>query len=143
MESLKKRINLFFRAVKTLDNAVAQIKEIGSSHPLYELGKDGCIQRFEYTLELFWKTLKEYLEIYHAILIASPKGIARESENLKIIAAKEYDEVILMIDDRNMTSHAYNDDISAQINKRIPEYSVLMKNIITRVEASRKKIDKN
>ena len=48
-------------AIKKFENAVVSLKE-GASLAKNDLEKDGVIQRFEFTVELFWKTVKIYLQ---------------------------------------------------------------------------------
>ncbi len=144
MELLKKQIDLFHRAVKTLDNIVAQAKELDCSHEYYGLLNDGCIKRFQYTSAEFLRAVKKHLEEYHGIFhLGNTKEIAREAARIKFISDKEHDEMIFMINDRNRIHEAYEENIAAQINKKLPEYSVFMKNIVNRIEESRKKIDNN
>ena len=52
----KQRFQNFEKAFLQFDEAVSTIDELSV------LEKEGLIQRFEYTFELAWKTLKDYLE---------------------------------------------------------------------------------
>lgn len=54
----KQRFNNFSKAYKLL-NSVFEERNI---EELSMLEQEGVIQRFEYTYELSWKTLKDYLE---------------------------------------------------------------------------------
>ena len=46
------------------DRALGLLREALANGPaaLNQLEKEGVVQRFEYTLELAWKTIKDYLE---------------------------------------------------------------------------------
>jgi nucleotidyltransferase substrate binding protein (TIGR01987 family) len=74
---------------------------------LSQLEKEGIIQRFEYTFELAWKTLKERMEFDGIVLDKiSPKAVVREA-----YAAKYIDDAetwLKMIGDRNLMSHTYD-----------------------------------
>lgn len=102
------KIYKFEKALERLKEAV----EIAED----ELDKDGVIQRFEFTIELLWKTLKAILE-YKGIECYSPRNCIKESFKANII---NDDEIILdMIEDRNLSSHIYDENVSNEIFERI------------------------
>lgn len=74
---------------------------------LSQLEKEGIIQRFEYTFELAWKTLKDKME-YDGIVLEqiSPKAVVRQAYAAKYINAP--DTWLQMIGDRNLMSHTYD-----------------------------------
>lgn len=78
--------------------------------PLLELEpivKEGTIQRFEYTFELAWKTLKDKME--HDGLVferVSPKYVLKLAYQTKYITNIE--KWLEMSNDRNLLSHTYN-----------------------------------
>ncbi|MDQ7032948.1 MAG: HI0074 family nucleotidyltransferase substrate-binding subunit [Desulfonauticus sp.] len=83
-----------------------------------ELEKDGVIQRFEFTVELLWKTLKSIL-FYQGIECYSPRNCIKEAFKANII---EDDEILLdMLEDRNISSHIYDRQTSEEIFRRIKE----------------------
>lgn len=74
-----------------------------------DLEKEGIIQRFEYTFELAWKTLKDYLESSGIILEeVTPKAVIKQAFESKII--KDGELWIEMLIQRNKLSHTYNQD---------------------------------
>ena len=69
--------------------------------------EEGTIQRFEYTWELAWKTLKDYLENEGVVLEKiTPKAVLIASVEAKIIHQPEI--WMQALDDRNKMSHIYN-----------------------------------
>lgn len=78
--------------------------------------RDGIIQRFEFTFELFWKYLKCLLEA-KGVEARYPKDVLSEAYMGKLIS----DEKIWleMLRDRNLTSHTYNQDLSEEIYTHI------------------------
>ncbi len=54
------------------DRALGLLREALANGPaaLNQLEKEGVVQRFEYTLELAWKTIKDYLEESRVVLTA-------------------------------------------------------------------------
>jgi len=102
------KINSFERALDRLIEAVEQAKD--------ELDKDGVIQRFEFTFELLWKTLKSILE-YNGIECYSPRNCIKEAFKSNLI---DDNEIILdMLEDRNLSSHIYDQKTSEEIFNRI------------------------
>ena len=79
---------------------------------------DGTLQRYEFTFELAWKTMKDYLE-YNGISdnLASPRGIIKLAFQSKII--KNGDIWIEMMLARNELSHLYDEDKSREIYNNI------------------------
>ncbi len=59
-------------------NALARFREV-LDMPENDVVRDSAIQRFEFTLDLSWKTLKALLEVQKGIVCASPKECFREA----------------------------------------------------------------
>lgn len=102
-----------------LKNAVLRLEEAIEDSKKIELStlKDGVIQRFEFTLELSWKALKIYLNEEGIEKVATPKSTIREAFKVGVI--KNVDTWLEMIDDRNLTSHIYNQSVADDIYVRI------------------------
>ena len=88
--------------------------------------RDATIQRFEYTVEVFWKFVKNYLSSYEGIECYSPKSCMRELNSIGKVDDGETEIFLKMIDDRNLTSHTYQESVSESIYGNIPEYFQLM-----------------
>ena len=84
-----------------------------------EENRDSIIKRFEFTIELFWKTLKKILR-YELIKANSPKEVLQASYMTFLID----DETIWlhMLEDRNLTSHTYKEALAKEILARIGTY---------------------
>ena len=102
-----------------LKNAISRLEEAIEDSKKIELStlKDGVIQRFEFSIELSWKILKIYLNEEGIENIATPKSTIRESFKVGIV--KNVDTWLEMIDDRNLTSHIYNQSLADDIYTRI------------------------
>ena len=100
----KQRFNNFEKAFNLL-KSVFEEKEI---EELSLLEQEGVVQRFEYTYELAWKTLKDYLEYNGSLnnIDISPRNIFKEAYSAKII--KNQDDFIDMMLSRNLLSHTYD-----------------------------------
>ena len=100
----KQRFNNFEKAFNLL-KSVFEEREINE---LSLLEQEGVIQRFEYTYELAWKTLKDYLEYNGSLnnIDISPRNIFKEAYSANII--KNQDDFIDMMLSRNLLSHTYD-----------------------------------
>lgn len=78
-----------------------------------ELVVEGTIQRFEYVIELMWKTLKRALE-FEGVHPKTPRESVKEA--FKIGWLDDEDEWHDMLDSRNTTSHNYLDEEMAEDN---------------------------
>ena len=107
--------------ISDLNNAINRLEESIEESKKLDLStiKDGVIQRFEFTIELMWKTLKMYLNNEGIEIASTPKSTIREGFRIGII--KNIDIWIEMLDDRNLTSHMYNQLITNGIHERISE----------------------
>lgn len=98
--------------------------------------RDSKIQRFEYSVDLFWKVLREYIELQGGknVTIASPKFVLREALSDNILSQEEFDICIAMIDDRNKTSHIYDEVTAQEIDVHINKYYVLLDELCRRIK---------
>ena len=103
----EQRFNNFSRAFSLLRCELEE-KEISSFD---QLQQEGLIQRFEYTFELLWKTLKDYLEYEGAkIDVISPKNVFKTAAETNLLENMDADgEVLLeMLNSRNQLTHTYD-----------------------------------
>jgi nucleotidyltransferase substrate binding protein (TIGR01987 family) len=83
-----------------------------------DIVRDSLIQRFEFTYELTHKTLKEFMKYLGVTLENSfPRTIFKKAYVNNIIS----DELvwISLLEDRNSTSHIYNEKLADEIADRI------------------------
>lgn len=98
-----------------------------------ELEKEGIIQRFEYTFDLAWKTLKDYLQYQGYQDITGSRDTFREAFKSGLIESG--DVWMRMIESRNLTSHTYDEDTAANILESITqEYFPLFMALKKRLE---------
>ena len=103
----------------------------------YRSLRDSMIQRFEYSVDLFWKYLKKDLEVKHLTPeIKAPADAIRKSYATGLITEAESEIILTMIKDRNMTSHMYVEEIAQTLAQRIPDYYKLMHTIIQKLQPS-------
>lgn len=109
------RFNNFNRALSRLKAAV----ELAQQRPLSPLEEQGLIQAFEFTHELAWNTLKDFLEDRGVQNVYGSKDTSRQAFKAGLIENGE--AWMDMIISRNLTSHTYNEAIAARIAAAILE----------------------
>lgn len=99
-----------------------------------ELNVDAVLHRFEFTFELAWKTMKDYLEYIGVIeRTGSPREVIKSAFSFGIIENGE--EWINMMLARNELSHLYDEETSRKIYYNIKEiYINLLKELKNKLE---------
>ena len=94
---------------RNFSRAYSLLREALETEPeaLNQLEREGVIQRFEYTFELAWNTMKDRLEYDGVILArATPREVIREAAAAGLVADGQ--TWIDMLTDRNDMSHQYD-----------------------------------
>ena len=112
------------RNIESLSKALSQLEK-ALQEPGNPIVRDASIQRFEFSYELCWKTLKIYLEEMHGIRAVSPRLVFKEAFALDLL--ENEDIFIEMIESRNTLSHTYNEDQAQSIYVKCGEYLKEMK----------------
>jgi len=122
----KQRFQNFKKAFNQLEKAV-------NTPDLNELERQGLIKAFEFTYELAWTTLKDFLiEKGYTDLIDS-KDTLRQAFQVGLIS--DGDIWMEMVKSRNLTAHTYNQDTAESIEADvINQYYSLFKQLITKLE---------
>lgn len=131
----QQRLNNFRKALLQLDEAM----DLMSQRPLSKLEKQGVIQGFEYSYELGWNTLKDFLVWQGIEGITGSRDAIREAFSTGLIADGQ--GWMQMLTDRNRTSHTYNEETAEAILLNIrqqhhPLLKALERMLSSRVEPS-------
>jgi len=113
-ERLEFSVEKLGRALDRLDEALAA--------PGEGIVIDATIQRFEYTFELFWKTLKRALEEAGRKPSGTPRDVLSFGWQDDWLDGDER-LWIGMLADRNRTSHVYDEAEALEIYGRIRDYA--------------------
>ena len=102
-------------SVKEFKKAFARLQE-GVRRANSDLTRDGVVQRFEFTFELLWKTLKVILED-KGVIATTPKDCLQAAFRHGWIA----DDIVFveMLEARNTMSHQYNEAEAQKVFKQI------------------------
>ncbi len=126
-ESMSKRL-------QGAEKALAKLHEGVSKEALTEMERDGLIQRFEFCFEIMWKCGKDYLLAQEGLEAASPKKVIRALREVGLFSDEEAEQALKMVDDRNLTAHTYDEEMAAELAKRIFTYEALLENWLLRMK---------
>ena len=112
----KQRFDNFVKALKQLSTGI----KWASERQLNEMEQQGIIQSFEYTHELAWNMLKDYLEEKGFLKIIGSKDTTREAFRQNIIHNGEI--WMEMIKSRNLSSHTYNLEMANDLVLQIKDH---------------------
>jgi len=124
------RFNHFNKALSQFREAV----ELARQRPLSKLEEQGLIQAFEFTHELAWNVLKDFLEERGVQDLYGSRDATRQAFKTGLIQNGEV--WMSMIQSRNLTSHTYDEATAAQIA------SAIRTTYFTEFEALRTKMEK-
>lgn len=119
---LSLRLQAFDRAVGRLLEALAK--------PEDPIVRDACIQRFEFTFEMAWRSLQAYAR-REGLECASPRECIRVGFRLRVI--ENDPSWLAMVEDRNRTSHTYDEDSAIAIYRALPGYAKLFQALLDRL----------
>ncbi len=125
----QQRFANYKKALQQLQSAV----ELRHQRTLSNLEKQGVIQAFEFTHELAWNVLKDYLQDQGNQNIKGSKDATREAFKVELIADGE--PWMAMIQSRNISSHTYNEHIAeALVEAIVEQYFPLLVALQTEME---------
>lgn len=124
----KQRLSNFEKALNQLQEGI----ENNGADPI-NIIKEGIVQRFEFTHELAWKVLKDYL-LYEGIQnVTGSRSATREAFKMGLISDGQ--KWMEMIESRNNTVHTYNENIlKVEYDKIINQYFPLFIDLQTKMK---------
>ena len=99
----KERFEHYCNALQTLSEAALTYKDLN------ELEKDGLIQRFEFTFELAWKTMQDYLFHTGYVGLSGPRNVIKQMGQDGMIDPYIWND---MMEARSSLSHIYDEESS-------------------------------
>ena len=104
------------QSIENLERALERLEEALAVSLDNPLAIDGTIQRFEFALELTWKTLRRLLEV-KGRSISLPRDALKEAYAAGWL--DDEDKWLEMLRDRNETSQIYNEEMARRIYNNI------------------------
>lgn len=109
----KQRFSNYLRALKTLTEAV----QLAQERQLTKLEEQGMVQGFEFTHELAWNVLKDFLDEKGIVGLIGSKDATREAYKNGLV--EDGTAWMDMIKARNLSSHTYNPEIAEEIVENV------------------------
>ena len=136
MASLKVRHIAVNKCLDALKESL-DVYESSQYTELHKQLRDSVIRRFKFTIDIFWGFLREYLESTHGVVFAlvSPREVLRAGLTARFLKGSEFELFERMLQDRNLTSHTYNEFLAEEISSRISSYYTALKNCMLAVKA--------
>lgn len=113
------------------EKALQTLKAAMQKGQLSDLERDGAIQRFEFCVELAWKSSKRKLE-QNSIEVDSPRDVFRKAASLGWIS--DATPWFKFLEARKKTSHSYREEIAKEIFALIPEFINLADGLLSKLK---------
>jgi nucleotidyltransferase substrate binding protein (TIGR01987 family) len=124
MNKLQTQTKQFERALKRL---IEVLKEERSM-----IVRDAAIKRFEFTFDIAWKSMKEYLEEKKGVICKSPKDCIRKAYENGLI---QYDDFwISLVDSRNLSSHIYKEEMAEEVYEILPKAQKAFQQLLLQIK---------
>ncbi|MEK9159214.1 MAG: HI0074 family nucleotidyltransferase substrate-binding subunit [Patescibacteria group bacterium] len=120
LDRVKQRYSHFQQALARLEEAVAM-------KPKDRLALDGLIQRFEFSFELGWKVLKDWLN-YKGFEVSAPRDVIQKAYQESFI--DDFEGWLKMLELRNVSAHEYSLEKADGLIELIQErFSLLLRGL--------------
>jgi len=113
--------------IRQFDQALLTLEEMMAEKEKSVIVRDAAIQRFEYTVETYWKALKVYLFETQGVDASTPKAVVRAAGSADMLAPEDVALALRMIDDRNKTSHLYKRSLADELFAKLLTYTQHMR----------------
>ncbi|MFM7135860.1 MAG: nucleotidyltransferase substrate binding protein [Planctomycetota bacterium] len=121
---------------RALDGLAAAIALDTSRFPEFvcDVIDSGRIQKFEYSVELFWKHLRGALLAEGLDVPNSPRAAIKAALERGFVTEGEYQSALDLIADRNTCSHVYRQALIPAMLARLPAHCRLMQIVTARLQ---------
>ena len=123
--------------------ALAQLHDaqsLADSRPLTKLEEQGMIQAFEYTFELSWNLLKDFLESRGVRDLYGSHDVIRAAFQRQLL--DDGQEWMRMIESRNLTRHTYDESVAQQVLAAIRHHHIRQFDALAqRMQSLRREVD--
>ena len=121
--------NNIIESYETFKKAFSKLKEFVETDNGSEKDRGAIINAYQYTFELFWKTLQKYMQQQEMLDELGPGSVIRTAFQYQII--DDGPKYMAMLKDRNLITHTYKEDVAEDIYLGIKEeYINLFENFI-------------
>ena len=111
--------NNLSESYETFKKAFSKLKEFIETDNGSEKDKAAIIHAYEYTFELWWKSLQRYLQDFETITEFGPGSTIRNAFQYGLI--EDGQDYMDLLKDRNLIAHTYKENVATEIYQRILE----------------------
>lgn len=130
--------NNLIESYETFKKAFSKLKEFVDTDNGSEKDRGAIINAYQYTFELFWKTLQKYMKQLEMLDELGPGSVIRTAYQYEII--DDGPKFMAMLKDRNLITHTYKEDVAEDIYLNIKdEYIETIENFIEKFDKRMKK----
>jgi nucleotidyltransferase substrate binding protein (TIGR01987 family) len=123
---------LLLEALASFETALGRLEE-ALALPKTDITRDATIQRFEFTIELAWKTVARFAR-EQGQTVETPRQAFRTAFKLGWVA----DDTVwmAMVEDRNRTRHTYSEALADALYSRLFSYAKALRELIPQLQAT-------
>jgi len=114
---------------QALRSALTRLREV-LKQPENDVSRDAAIQRFEFCFELAWKTIQQR-DREEGLDCQSPKSCLRVAFKNSWIDDEQ--GWLAMLEDRNQTSHTYDEDLAKAVYRRLSNHLPLLDGLVKKL----------
>ncbi|MCK5523816.1 MAG: HI0074 family nucleotidyltransferase substrate-binding subunit [Thiomargarita sp.] len=122
--SSQPKLQSFIKSIANLKSILAEAKT--------PIVRDAAIKRYELCYELAWKSVQEALRNQGLEICRSPKSCFKQAFKQGWI--EEEETYADMVQNRNLTTHTYNEDLAEEIYNQLGEYLSLFESLLINLE---------
>ena len=111
--------NNVIESYETFKKAFNKLKEFVETDNGTEKDRAAIINAYQYTFELWWKTLQKYMKQQELLDELGPGSVIRTAFQYNVII--HGDTFMAMLKDRNLITHTYKEEVAEDIHHRIKE----------------------
>jgi len=116
--------------LESFQTAIKRLVEV-LGEPETGVSRDAAIQRFEFCFELAWKAIQERAKT-EGLECYSPKQCFRLAFTNQWL--RNETGWLAMLEDRNRTSHTYDEELAKQVYRRLPGYISVLEELAARLK---------
>lgn len=116
--------------LKSFAAAVTRLRQV-LRRPSNQINRDAAIQRFEFCFELAWKCV-QHTARKQGLDCQSPRGCLQAAfKNGWLSGEKPW---LLALEDRNLTSHTYDQKLALKVYRRLPRHLVAFDELLAQLK---------
>ena len=108
------------RQIQLFSNALARLKEVEQPRTVIE--RDAMVQRFEFTFDMGWKTLKTILFEHYSV--EAPTAPQAFQEAVRVGILDDTQPWVQLRETRNKTSHMYSEALAEEVARAMPAFII-------------------